>query len=170
MDKHITVPVQLLRSFAVDVFIAVGVPHGDADICADVLITSDIRGIESHGMSRLKMYIDRILDGRQKPVTNLTIEKETPSTALIDGHDGMGAVISTKAMSLAIKKAKEVGTGTVAVRNSTHFGIAGYYPSDGCKRRYDRNLCNKYSPIDGTHIWGPTVAGYQPDRIWSSDR
>ena len=128
MDKHITVPVQLLRSFAVDVFIAVGVPHDDADICADVLIKSDIRGIESHGMSRLKMYIDRILDGRQKPVTNLTIEKETPSTALIDGHNGMGAVISTKAMSLAIKKAKEVGTGTVAVRNSTHFGIAGYYP------------------------------------------
>ena len=76
MDKHITVPVQLLRSFAVDVFIAVGVPHSDADICADVLITSDIRGIESHGMSRLKMYIDRILDGRQKPVTNLTIEKQ----------------------------------------------------------------------------------------------
>jgi L-2-hydroxycarboxylate dehydrogenase (NAD+) len=128
MEKPIIVPVHVLRNFAVDVFIAVGVPHDDADICADVLITSDIRGIESHGMSRLKMYIDRILDGRQKPATNLTIERDTPSTALIDGHDGMGAVISTQAMSLAIKKAKEVGTGTVVVRNSTHFGIAGYYP------------------------------------------
>ncbi len=128
MEKPIIVPVQTLRNFAVDVFTAAGVPNGDADICADVLITSDIRGIESHGMSRLKMYIDRIIDGRQKPITKLTIERETPSTALIDGHDGMGAVISTKAMSLAIKKAKEAGTGTVAVRNSTHFGIAGYYP------------------------------------------
>ncbi len=128
METSIIVPVHVLRNFAVDVFIAVGVPHDDAVICADVLITSDIRGIESHGMSRLKMYIDRILDGRQKPVTNLTIDRDTPSTALIDGHDGMGAVISTQAMSLAIKKAKEVGTGTVAVRNSTHFGIAGYYP------------------------------------------
>jgi L-2-hydroxycarboxylate dehydrogenase (NAD+) len=128
MDKPIIVPVQTLRRFAVDVFTAAGVPTGDAEICADVLITSDVRGIESHGMSRLKMYIDRIIDGRQKPVTKLTIERETPSTALIDGHDGMGAVISTQAMSLAIKKAKELGTGTVAVRNSTHFGIAGYYP------------------------------------------
>lgn len=128
MDKLIIVPVQVLRSFAVDVFTAAGVPRGDAGICADVLIASDIRGIESHGMSRLKMYIDRIIDGRQKPVTKITIERETPSTALIDGHDGMGAVISTKAMSMAINKAKEVGTGTVAVRNSTHFGIAGYYP------------------------------------------
>lgn len=128
MDKPIIVPVQVLRNFAIDVFTSAGVPRGDADICADVLITSDIRGIGSHGMSRLKMYIDRILDGRQQPITNITIERETPSTALIDGHHGMGAVISTKAMSLAIKKAKEVGTGTVAVRNSTHFGIAGYYP------------------------------------------
>jgi len=128
MDIPIIVPVQVLLSFAIDVFIAAGVPSGDAEICADVLITSDIRGIESHGMSRLKMYIDRIIDGRQRPVTEITIERETPSTALMDGHNGMGAVISTKAMSLAIKKAKEVGTGTVAVRNSTHFGIAGYYP------------------------------------------
>jgi LDH2 family malate/lactate/ureidoglycolate dehydrogenase len=128
MDKPIIVPVQVLRRFAVDIFASAGVPRGDADICADVLITSDIRGIESHGMSRLKMYIDRILDGRQQPITNITIERETSSTALIDGHHGMGAVISTKAMSLAINKAKAVGTGTVAVRNSTHFGIAGYYP------------------------------------------
>jgi L-2-hydroxycarboxylate dehydrogenase (NAD+) len=125
MDKQITIPAPVLRNFAVDVFIAVGVPHDDADICADVLITSDIRGIESHGMSRLIMYIDRIVDGRQKAVTKITIERDTPSTALIDGRDGMGAVISTKAMSLAIKKAKKVGKGTVAVRNSTHFGIAG---------------------------------------------
>jgi L-2-hydroxycarboxylate dehydrogenase (NAD+) len=83
MDKQIIIPVPVLRNFAVDVFIAIGVPHEE----------SNIRGIESHGMSRLKMYIDRIVDGRQKAVTKITIERDTPSTALIDGHDGMGAVI-----------------------------------------------------------------------------
>lgn len=127
--KNITlVPVDTLRNFTIDVFLAVGLPCDDAETCAEVLLASDLRGIESHGMSRLKMYIDRILEGRQKPITKIDILRETPATALLDGNHGMGAVISTKAMRMAIEKAKKVGTGTVAVTNSTHFGIAGYYP------------------------------------------
>ena len=110
------------------VFLRSGVPAPDAVTCADVLLEADLRGIESHGLSRLKMYIDRIKDGRQQPVTRIDILRENPSTALLDGNHGMGAVISTTAMRMAIKKAREVGTGTVAVKNSTHFGIAGYYP------------------------------------------
>lgn len=119
----------LLERFMVDVFKSVGVPAEDAKICANVLITSDKRGIDSHGIGRLKpIYIDRIREGTQKPVTEFEIVKESPTTAVVDGHDGMGHVIAYKSMKIAIEKARKFGMGMVAVRNSTHYGIAGYYP------------------------------------------
>ncbi|NLF52379.1 MAG: Ldh family oxidoreductase [Leptolinea sp.] len=121
-------PVQTLLSFMRDVFTGCGVPADEAAICAEVLITSDRRGIESHGIGRLKMYFDRIKKGIQLPVTNFEIVRESPTTAVVDGHHGMGQVIGVRAMELAIAKAKQYGMGAVAVRNSTHFGIAGYYP------------------------------------------
>lgn len=96
------------NDFVIDAFVGVGVPREDAAICADVLLEADRRGIESHGCNRFKpIYYDRINDGIQNPVTNFEIIKETPTTAVVDGHDGMGQVIGYKAMSLAIKKAKE---------------------------------------------------------------
>ena len=111
-----------------DVFKGVGVPEEDAKICADVLITADKRGIDSHGIGRLKpIYYDRIKAGIQHPVTNFEVLRETPTTAVIDGHDGMGHVIAKRAMAMAIDKAEHVGLGMVVVRNSTHYGIAGYY-------------------------------------------
>ena len=117
-----------LENFMVDVFKGIGVPEEDAQICADVLITADKRGIDSHGIGRLKpIYYDRIKAGVQSPKTNIEIVKEGPTTAVIDGHNGMGMVISKKSMDLAIKKARKFGLGMVAVRNSTHYGIAGYY-------------------------------------------
>ena len=121
-------------AFVTDAFVGVGVPREDAEICADVLLESDKRGIESHGCNRFKpIYIDRILAGIQNPVTNFEIIKETPTTAVVDGHDGMGQVIGYKAMSMAIAKAKEYGMGMVVVRNSCHYGIAGYYPTMASK-------------------------------------
>ena len=120
--------------FMVDAFVGVGVPREDAEICADVLAESDRRGIESHGCNRFKpIYIDRIKAGIQNPVTNYEIIKETPTTAVVDGHDGMGQVIGYKSMKLAIEKAKQYGMGMVVVRNSCHYGIAGYYPTMACK-------------------------------------
>jgi len=120
--------------FVTDAFVGVGVPREDAAICADVLLESDKRGIESHGCNRFKpIYIDRILAGIQNPVTNFEIVKETETTAVVDGHDGMGQVIGYKAMSLAIAKAKRYGMGMVVVRNSCHYGIAGYYPTMATK-------------------------------------
>jgi LDH2 family malate/lactate/ureidoglycolate dehydrogenase len=92
------------------------------------LLESDRRGIESHGCNRFKpIYIDRIVAGIQKPVTEIEILKQTPTTAVIDAHDGMGMVASHKAMEIAIEKAKKYGMSSVAVRNSTHYGIAGYW-------------------------------------------
>ena len=132
-DEVVKIDVNLLRDFMKDVFIALEVPLEDAEICAEVLITSDLRGITSHGVQRLKMYYDRIKAGIQKPVTKLTIVKESPTTATIDANHGMGHVAAYRAMELAIKKAKEYGTGAVAVGNSTHFGIAGYYALMACK-------------------------------------
>jgi LDH2 family malate/lactate/ureidoglycolate dehydrogenase len=109
------------------VFIGLGVPKDDAHIIAEVLIASDIRGIDTHGIQRCKMYFDRIKAGIYEVDTKIDIIKDGPTTALWDGNCGMGHVIAYKAMKTAIEKAKKYGIGSVAVRNSTHFGIAGYY-------------------------------------------
>ncbi|MBP3328988.1 MAG: Ldh family oxidoreductase [Clostridia bacterium] len=122
------------HDFMKDAFIGVGVPADDAEIVVDVLLESDRRGIESHGCNRFKpVYIDRINAGIQSPVTNFDIIKETPTTAVVDGHNGMGQVIGHKAMTMAIEKAKKYGMGMVVVRNSCHYGIAGYYTTMATK-------------------------------------
>ncbi|MFX0205993.1 MAG: Ldh family oxidoreductase [Candidatus Hodarchaeota archaeon] len=126
-EEIIYIDIKTLHDFMQDVFTGLKVPKKDAKICADVLISSDLRGIESHGVQRLKMYYDRIIAEIQKPVTSFDVIKESETTALVDAGHGMGHVVSYRAMKLAIKKAKKYGTGAVAVRNSTHYGIAGYY-------------------------------------------
>ncbi|MDP7079531.1 MAG: Ldh family oxidoreductase [Candidatus Undinarchaeales archaeon] len=128
MAERSYLPTDVVERFMTDVFIALGVPEEDARISTDVLISSDLRGIESHGVGRLKYYYDRIVSGRHLPTTEFEIVKETETTALIDGHHGMGHPIANRAMRMAMDKAKRYGTGAVAVRNGTHFGIAGYYP------------------------------------------
>ncbi|MBQ1391905.1 MAG: Ldh family oxidoreductase [Firmicutes bacterium] len=125
---------QLIGDFMVDAFKAVGVPEEDAKICADVLMESDRRGIESHGCNRFKpIYIDRINAGIQKPVTEYEVLKETPTTLVVDAHDGMGMVASYRAMKTIIEKAKTYGMGMAAIRNSTHYGIAGYWATMAVK-------------------------------------
>ena len=122
------------NDFMVDAFSSIGVPKDEAKIVADVLLESDRRGIESHGCNRFKpMYIDRIKAKVQYPTTNYEIIKESETTAVVDGHHGMGQVIGYKSMKLAIEKAKKYGVGMVVVRNSTHYGIAGYYTSMATK-------------------------------------
>jgi len=119
-----------LEAFMREVFVKAGVPEEDAAVCAEVLIESDKRGIDSHGIGRFKpIYIDRINEGIQQPVTQFEVVREGPTTAVVDGHHGMGQVIGKRSMQMAIDKAKKYGMGMVAVRNSTHYGIAGYYTS-----------------------------------------
>ena len=128
------VPFDRMKSFMKEAFIEYGVPAEDAEICAEVLIEADKRGIDSHGVNRFKpIYLDRIDAGIQKPVTEWEIVKETPTTTVIDGHDGMGQVVAYNAMDIAIKKAKKYGMGMSAVRNSTHYGIAGFYATMATK-------------------------------------
>jgi L-2-hydroxycarboxylate dehydrogenase (NAD+) len=127
-DDEIRIPFDVLEEFIRDVLMGVRVSQEDARICADVLITADKRGIHSHGINRLKpMYYDRILSGLLKPEGRMEIVREGPTTAVVDGKFGMGHAIGKRSMELAIDKAREFGMGMVAVRNSTHYGIAGYY-------------------------------------------
>lgn len=124
--KHLTFDV--LEHFMQKCLQKVGVPIADSKIVADVLITADKLGIDSHGINRLKpIYIDRINDGILNPHTKIEILKNFAATAVLDANNGMGHVASKKAMQMAIDKAKEFGVGMVTVRNSSHYGIAGYY-------------------------------------------
>ena len=128
MVEEQRIPADVIERFIQDVFVGLGVPEREARISAQVLITSDLRGIDSHGVGRLKYYYDRIISGRHQTETAILLVKETETTALVDGHHGMGHVISYRCMQMAIEKARKHGLGAVAVRNGTHFGIAGFYP------------------------------------------
>ncbi len=129
------VPFDILEKFMTDVFIGLGVPGPEAEVCAAVLITADKRGIDSHGISRLKtIYYDRIKAGIQQATTNFEVIREGTTTAVVDGHHGMGQVIAERAMGMAINRAKNYGMGMVAVRNSTHYGISGYYAMQACEQ------------------------------------
>ncbi len=116
-----------LTDFATRVFVALGVPEEDARVTADVLVVADLRGVDSHGVARLRRYVQGIRDGVMIPRPAIQVVHETPATALIDGGAGLGQPVGQRAMRLAIAKAQAVGAGFVAVRNSNHYGIAGYY-------------------------------------------
>ena len=116
-----------LRSFAVRVFTTIGCSEEHADLAADVLITSDLRGIDSHGLARLNGYVRLWEKGRINTKPNLKVVHETATTATVDGDSGLGLVVAPFAMKIAIEKAEKFGSGWVAVRNSNHFGIAGYH-------------------------------------------
>jgi LDH2 family malate/lactate/ureidoglycolate dehydrogenase len=119
----------VIENFIINIMIKAGIPEEDAKIIGDVLLQADKFGIDSHGINRLKtIYLDRIKDGILNPVTVFEIIRESPTTAVVDGHNGMGHVIANKSMKLAIEKAGRFGMGMVVARNSTHYGIAGYYP------------------------------------------
>jgi len=120
------VSVELLNDFIRDVFVSLGYPVEEAKISAAVLIESDLRGITSHGVQRLKYYYDRIRR-KQHLISKFEVVKDKDAVAVIDGHHGNGHYTAFKAMELAISKAKKFGIGMVVVRNGTHYGIAGYY-------------------------------------------
>ncbi len=124
----IRINLNTLERLMTDILTGIGVPVEDAAICADVLLAADHRGIDSHGINRLKpIYYDRIRAGILNPLTEIETVREGPATAVMDGHNGMGMVVARRAMTAAIEKARQFGLGMVAVRNSTHYGIAGYY-------------------------------------------
>ena len=135
MGERVYVSWEVMNAFLTDAFAGYGVPRQEAEICADVLLESDRRGIESHGCNRFKpIYIDRIQKGTLLPVTNIEIVKETPTTVVMDAHDGMGMVASHRMMEMLIGKAEKYGMAGGAIRNSTHYGIAGYWSGMAAKK------------------------------------
>ena len=104
-----------------------GCPPKDAKLAAEVLLEADLRGVDSHGVARLSGYVRLWEAGRINVKPRMRIVHETPSTATVDGDSGLGLVIAPRAMDIAIEKAEQVGTGWVSVKNSNHFGIAGYH-------------------------------------------
>jgi LDH2 family malate/lactate/ureidoglycolate dehydrogenase len=116
-----------LRSFTEDIFKKMGCSDEHAELAADVLIRSDMRGIDSHGVARLSGYVRLWEKGRINTKPDIRIVHETPSTATVDGDSGLGLVVAPFAMKVAIEKAEKYGSGWVSVRNSNHFGIAGYH-------------------------------------------
>ena len=117
-----------MKGFMKEVFLAYGVEENHAETCSEVLIEADRRGIDSHGLGRLKpIYCDRMDAGILWPSKPIEVLKVTDTTALVDGHLGLGLYIGPHCMQMAIDKAKKHGVGFVAVKNSTHYGIAGYY-------------------------------------------
>ena len=131
-SKSIRYTYDQLNTFCMDAFMKFGFNQSEARIITDVLLLSDLYGIESHGMQRLVRYHKGIEKGLIKVDAVPEIVHETPVSAVIDAHDSMGQLVSHKAMSLAIEKAKKTGMASVSVRNSNHFGIAGYYAKMAC--------------------------------------
>ena len=127
-------PADYLRQFTVAVFEHFRIPIADAQLAADVLMKSDLRGIDSHGVARLHTYFEMLDLGRINPQPKIKIVREKASVATVDGDNGLGLVVGPKANEIAMDKAAQHGSGWVSVCNTNHFGIAGYYPLQALER------------------------------------
>ncbi len=129
-----TFSTEQLHTFTQRLFAHLGVPEEDARQAADVLSAADLRGIDSHGVARLRTYYDMLNLGRINPRPQPRIVRELPGTATIDGDNGLGLVVGPWANRVAMEKAEAVGSGWVSVCNTNHYGIAGYYVLEALKR------------------------------------
>src|ERR1043165_3563632 len=151
--ETILFPAEQLREFTRRVFETLDVPAVEAELAAEVLSLSDLRGIDSHGIARLPTYARLIRTGRINPRPNIAVVRESPSTATVDGDNGLGLVVGPWANEMAMDKADAVGTGWVAVMNTNHFGIAGYYVLEALKRDQIGWAMTNTSRIT-TPLWG----------------
>ncbi|MFH1141705.1 MAG: Ldh family oxidoreductase, partial [Chloroflexota bacterium] len=127
-EDAVRVPEQSLRSTVVAIFEKMGVPHQGAAEGADVLVMTDLRGVETHGVSNmLRRYVQDYKEGRLNPRPQWTILRESPATATIDADGGLGIILGGPAMQLAIQKARNTGVGVVTMYNSGHMGAIGHF-------------------------------------------
>ncbi len=122
-----TFPIEVLRDFSNRTFLHFGVPKEDAAQAAEVLASADLRGIDSHGVARLHSYFDMLTLGRINPKPDIKVLRSTPSTATVDGDNGLGLVVGPQSNRIAMDMAEKAGSGWVSACNTNHFGIAGYY-------------------------------------------
>lgn len=152
--EELTYPIGQLREFSQKVFEHFGVPEEDAKTASEVLAASDLRGIESHGVARLRTYFDMLTLGRINPKPEITVVRESPSTATVDGGNGLGLVVGPRANEISMDKAEIAGSGWVSVCNTNHYGIAGYYTLQALKR----NLIG-FSMTNSTKLVAPLWGG-----------
>ena len=128
MAETLSYPLDALKDYVVRFFSALDVPEIDARIAADVLVSADLRGINSHGVIRLHSYYgNRLRKNLIDPLSPIKTLQESSATLALDGANGLGQVVAYRAMSRCIEKADKAGLAVTTVRNSNHFGIAGYY-------------------------------------------
>ncbi|WP_420392958.1 Ldh family oxidoreductase [Acuticoccus sp.] len=141
-----------LEAFVADMLRRTGVPAEDAAIAAASLVGADVRGMNSHGMIRLPVYVRRLKAGGFNPVTTVNVVREGPSTALIDGGNGLGSVLTTRAMDLAVQKARSTGIAAVGIRNSNHNGENAFYVQRAVAQDMIGIATTNGSPI--MPVWG----------------
>lgn len=149
-------PADRLREFTARAFGHFGVPPADAALAADVLVASDLRGVDSHGVARLRPYLDLLAAGRINPRPNVRVVRDLPAAASVDGDNGLGLVVGPRANEVALDKAEAAGAAWVGVSNSNHFGMAGYYPL----RALDRGLIG----------WAVTNSAPLVAPLWGAER
>ena len=151
-----------LRHFTETVFKTIGCSDEHAALAADVLLASDLRGIDSHGVARLSGYVRLYEKGRINPKPNITIAHETATTATVDGDSGLGLIVAPFAMKLAIEKAEKYGSGWVSVRNSNHFGIAGYHAMEAVRKDMIGFAMTNASPLVAPTFTTERLLGTNP--------
>src|ERR1700756_79308 len=149
-------PIEILREFSCPLFGHLGVPEEDARTAATVLQAADLRGIDSHGVARLHSYFDMLTLGRINPSPEIKVLRSTPSTATIDGDNGLGLVVGPHANRFAMDMAERFGSGWVSVQNTNHYGIAGYY----VLKALERNLIG-WAMTNSTKLVAP---------LWGAER
>jgi LDH2 family malate/lactate/ureidoglycolate dehydrogenase len=166
-EDYFRVEHKSLKNFVTDVFTSLNVPREHSLIAADVLVMADLMGIESHGVQRLKRYTGGIRIGSVNTKADIKVIRHSASTALIDGDSGLGQVVACKAMEVAVKKAKEAGASVIGVRNSHHFGMAGYYVLQAVKNNMiGIVMTNSEALVAYTHALGRSL-GTNPIAVGS---
>jgi LDH2 family malate/lactate/ureidoglycolate dehydrogenase len=153
---------QELKEFCLRIFAHMGCDEKDAFLASDVLIAADLRGIDSHGIARLPGYMRLWETGRIQSRPEIRVVHETPTTAVLDGGGGLGLVVAPRAMDMALQKAEEFGTGWVSVRNSNHFGIAGYHAMMALNRNMIGMAMTNASPLVAPTFSAERLLGTNP--------
>lgn len=141
------IPFVSLKHFCIQTYQKVGVPEAEAEIISDLLVRSDLRGVESHGVTRLPIYIQRLQKGYVRKEARITAVKEKGPTAFLDAHGSMGHVAAYRGMEKAVQKAEEHGMGWVSVKDSGHFGVAGLFPMMALKKDFIGHIVSNSAPM-----------------------
>jgi len=164
MGKDVSqrIPYDDLKSFCKQAYLGVGVPDDEAEIVAEFLARSDLRGVETHGVMRLPIYIQRLKKGYVRPVCKITTIKEKGPTAFLEAHGSMGHVVAHRAMGIAIQKAEEHGVGWVSVKDSGHFGAAGLFPMLALEKDFIGYVITNSAPIMAPYGGRDRILGNNP--------